>query len=427
MKEGKKSPLGIERLEALQGISVLLNSTLDTREVLERALDSAGHLLNAEASSVFLRDAVTGELIFYAITGEKKSLLEGFRVPKGHGVVGWVVENRQPLLVRDTSKEPRFFSGVDKEVGFKTRNLLCVPVITKGQVLGALEVVNSKGGDHFSQQDIPFLEALANHLATALDNALLYRELSQAHEALKKLDEMKSHFINVVSHELRTPVALIQSFHELLRSEMIGPLQAKQKEALTRMEAGLHWLNRIVSGATNVATLDQRPTQLNVKDFDMAALIRETVNEMGPLFERRQQKCSTDGTGNEVKVQGDPDQIRHVLHNLLLNSIRFTPDEGKIKAALTSSEYEVRVAVSDTGIGIPPEEFSGIFEKFLHAQSTITHSSGTIEFRSSGLGLGLPIAKKIIEMHRGRIWVESELEKGSTFYFTLPRQGVGKS
>ena len=420
MEEEKSSALGIKRLQALQEISVLLNSTLDTREVLERALESAVRLLRAEASSVFVRDPVTEELVFYAITGEKKSVLEGVRIPKGQGIVGWVVENRKPLLVPDASKDPRFFSTVDKTIGFQTRTLLCVPLITKERVLGALEVVNCKDGGQFSEEDIPFLETLGNHVATALDNALLYRELSEAHDALKTLDEIKSHVISVVSHELRTPASLIQSFHELLKNKMLGNLQPKQIEALERMEAGVRWLNRIITNVTNVALLDRRQAQLKVQSFDLSAMIRETVAEMAPLFEQRRQKYSTKGTEKGAQVAGDPDQIRHVLHNLLLNAIRFTPDEGNIRVILKRFKSEVRVAVSENGIGIPKEDFDRIFDQFLHAQKSMSHTSGTIEFRSSGLGLGLAIAKRIIEMHRGRIWVESEIGKGSTFYFTLP-------
>lgn len=420
-KEETGPVLGIKRLEALQKISVLLNSTLDMREVLQRALESAERLLRAEASSVFLRDPVTEQLVFYAITGEKKSVLEGLRIPKGQGIVGWVVENRRPLLVPDTRKDPRFFSRIDQEFGFQTRTLICVPLISKGRVLGALEVLNSKDRGHFSNEDIPFLETLGNHLATALDNAFLYRELSQANEAFKRLDEMKSHFIDVVSHELRTPVALIQSFHELLKNEMLGPLLPKQREAMQKMESGVRWLNRIVTGATNVAQLNRGQAQFDLQTFDLATLIRETVAEINPLFEQRRQKLSTEGTTEEVKVRADPDQIRQVLHNLLLNAIRFTPDEGDIKVILEEKEFEVRVAVREDGIGIPNDDYERIFEQFLHAQKSAVHSSGTIEFKSAGLGLGLAIAKRIIEMHRGRIWVESQVGKGSTFYFTLPR------
>ena len=142
---------------------------------------------------------------------------------------------------------------------------------------------------------------------------------------------------------------------------------------------------------------------------------------MAPLFEQRRQKYSTEGTDKAVRVDGDPDQIRHVLHNLLLNAIRFTPDDGSIRAILESFESEVRVAVSENVIGVPKEDFNRIFDQFSHSQKVSSHSSGTIEFKSSGLGLGLAIAKRIIEMHRGRIWVESEVGKGSSFYFTLPR------
>lgn len=409
------------RLEALQKISTLLNSTLELRKVLERALRSAESLLGAEASSIFLRDPVTEEMVFYALTGKKKSLLKGRRIPKGKGVVGWVVENRRPLLVPDTARDPRFFRKVDEESGFVSRNLLCIPLMTKEKVLGALEVLNCKELGELSNENIPFLETLGNHMAVALDNALLYRELSEAHEALKKLDEMKGNFIALISHELRTPVTLIQSFQELLQTGALGALRPRQHEALRGMERSLRWLNRIVTEATNLAYLDSGKIHLELQIFDLAALIRETLTQMRPLFEERRQQCSVEGTDAEAQVRGDPQQVRHVLYNLLLNAIRFTPDEGKVRVELESREFEVRVGVADNGIGIPREKQARIFLGFMHAERLTHHSSGTTEFKTAGLGLGLAIAKRIIELHRGRIWVESEPGKGSTFYFTLPR------
>ena len=422
MAEERVLILSVAQLRALQDLAVQLNSTLNLREVLERALMSAEDFLRAEASSIFLREPTTGDLTFYALTGEKRAVLEGVQIPRGKGVVGWVVENRQSARIADVQNDPRFFRKIDEQSGFRTRSLLCVPLAAKDKILGALEVVNRKDSGGFAEEHLLFLEILGSHVAAALDNALLYQELSQAHEALKKLDEMKSNFIAVASHELRTPVTLIQSFHELLKTEMLGPLQPKQKEALGRMGASIAWLNRVVTNVTNIASLDRRQVQPQVQSFDLATLIREVAVEMEPFFEQRRQRFSTKGTGKEVKVRGDPDQIRQVLRNLLLNAIRFTPDGGSLGVTLEASEFGVRVAVSDTGIGIPRAEFDRIFERFHEVQSAATHSSGTIEFKSAGLGLGLAIAKRIVELHRGRIWVESEVGKGSTVYFTLPRQ-----
>ncbi len=226
----------------------------------------------------------------------------------------------------------------------------------------------------------------------------------------------------MTSHELRTPVTVVQAIYELLRTEVLGPLNTKQKEVLERIEANMAWLSRIGTSATNIASLSRRQVPLNVREFNIATLIREVAVGMEPLFYQRHQRFSTAMPEKEVLARGDPEEISQVLRTLLSNAIRFTPDEGEIKVTLEASEFGVRVAVSDTGIGIPEEEFGRIFEEFYEVQSVTSHSSGTVEFKSGGLGLGLTIAKRIVKLHQGRLWVESEVNKGSTFYFTLLRQ-----
>ncbi|MBI2569567.1 MAG: GAF domain-containing sensor histidine kinase [Candidatus Schekmanbacteria bacterium] len=401
---------------------MLLNSSLEFRTVVEAALESTERLFSAQGSAVFLLDNESGSLSFFALTGAKKGVLKGFKIPSQLGIVGWVVEHGQPRFVPDTTEEPLLYRNVDERTGLVTRCLVCLPLITKGRMLGALEILNWPPGGLDWEKDRPFLETFANQIATALDNALLYEELSVAHESLRELDEMKSDFIAVASHELRTPATLIKSFHQVLASGQAGEVTATQRQILEKMAKGIAWLNRVVESVTSIASLDNRPDQNQpAMRLDLVKIAQRLVSELGLLFERRQQIVTLDFASSPMEVVGNETQIEQVLRNILINAIRFTRDGGRIGVTILPHEREVEVAVCDTGIGIPRQEQERIFERFYEVAPASQHTSGTVSFLSGGLGLGLAIARRIIELHGGRIWVDSEVGVGSTFSFTVPR------
>lgn len=168
----------VRQLTTLMELSSLVNSTLDTREIRRRAIEASTKLVSAETGSLLLLDPETGELFFEVALGDKGNILKEIRLGRGQGIAGWVAENNKPVIINDALSDPRFFRGADKKSAFETKNMVCVPVSTKDRMLGVLQAINKKGGP-FDDEDRDVLSALANQVATAIENANLYRELKE--------------------------------------------------------------------------------------------------------------------------------------------------------------------------------------------------------------------------------------------------------
>jgi signal transduction histidine kinase len=240
----------------------------------------------------------------------------------------------------------------------------------------------------------------------------------------EELNELKTKFSLITSHELRTPTAVIKGYVSLLLDKVLGELTDKQKSALDVMNRYFRRLEEINENLTRLHSGKGMPHSEHVKEAAIESVIRTTADDMMPFIDKRKQKLSVEVVPPIPEVMMDQGGIRQVLVNLLLNAIRFTPDSGTIVVRARESGNEIRVEVTDTGIGIPKEKLDTIFESFYEIQDTDKHSSGSIEFRSGGMGLGLTIAKRIVEAHGGKIWAESKEGKSSNFIFTLPKKRV---
>ena len=237
-----------------------------------------------------------------------------------------------------------------------------------------------------------------------------------------ELNEMKSKFAMITSHELMTPLAVIKGYISLMTDKMLGELTDKQKEALDTMNKYFARLEEIKTNLTRLYSGIYPSFEENLKASSINALIRTTAEDIKPFVKKRNQSLLFQIEEGIPRVMMDVGGIRQVLVNLLLNAIRFTPDKGRIIIKAASDKDAVRVEVEDTGLGIPEEKLGSIFESFYEAQDTSQHSSGTIEFKSGGMGLGLAIAKNIVDSHKGKIWAESKVGKYSRFIFTLPKK-----
>ena len=414
-------------LQTIIVVSTLLNSTsLKLRKVLELSMEAITDALDAEAGSIFLLDERRNELEIHVPTGGAGDVLRGIRIPRGHGLVGWVVDNGEPLLIQDAAKDPRFKGTIDDSTGFRTRSVLAVPLKVRGRCIGAIEVLNRREGGVFARSDLAFMGALANQVAIALENARLYSALETAYEEVKQVDDLKSKFIAVAAHELITPITVLTAHVELLEAE------AEQRESdpelaqfLDGVRNGIARLANLSHDLINMMMVDRKRLPVEARRIEVATLVEEVVRELGSLARRRRQELTYDlGPPGSTEVLADVTYLKHVLHNLLMNAIRFTDDQGNISVQAAAVDGEVRVSVRDDGIGVSKEEQERIFDKLYSSQPALNHSSGTYEFRSGGLGLGLAIARGVIEAHGGRIWVESEEGKGSTFTFALPAADV---
>jgi len=237
-----------------------------------------------------------------------------------------------------------------------------------------------------------------------------------------ELNDMKDKFALITSHELMTPITIIREYVNLMAEKILGDINEKQKDALgvmnkyfLRLEEIRHNLSQLYVGAPQAIEEKLELTSIEV-------LARTTAEDIILFIKKRNQKISLEIDRDIPHVLMDRPAIRQVLVNLLLNAIRFTPDKGKIALRAKDGDRSIRVEVEDNGIGIPREKLENIFDSFYEIKDTSQHSSGSIEFNSGGMGLGLTIAKNIINAHEGEIWAESEVGKYSRFIFTLPKK-----
>lgn len=408
------------QMAALVRASHLLNSSLELPATLAQTICLASEAVAAEASSVILQDDESGELNFYLATGESEGTLTGYRMNRGEGVAGWVVQAGEPVCVEDVRSDPRFNAKVDQASGFVTRSLLCVPLKLHGKTLGALEACNKRDHGVFGDDDKAFFLALANLVAVAIDHAQLYTRLSQAHRKLQELDEMKTAFIAIASHELRTPLVSLKGYTDIM---LMSPASEEHRRFLGVMKKQVDRLTRLSYDLTNMSQLDDRQVKLTRTLFPLQDVVDEVARESSGFLELRSQELSSQLPSPLPRCNGDRTRVYTVLSNLLLNAIRFTPDGGKIAIdAELCGSGQLAVSVTDTGIGIPREELDNIFQKCYQIGDYRHHTSGTVEFKSGGLGLGLAIARGLVEAHGGRLAVRSEVGKGSRFTFTLPAE-----
>jgi len=278
--------------------------------------------------------------------------------------------------------------------------------------MGALTVWRKEAGD-FSAEVINLLQTFATQSALAIQNARLFREIEDKGRQLEVASRHKSEFLANMSHELRTPLNAIIGFSEVLGERMFGELNEKQAEYTDDiLSSGRHLLS-LINDILDLSKVEAGRMELELTKFDLPmaidnalTLIRERANRHGV----RLQHSVDDRLG---ELTGDERKIKQILLNLLSNAVKFTPAGGRVDVDAVSADGVVEISVSDTGIGIAPQDQETIFEEFRQVGTDYAQ-------KREGTGLGLTLTRKFVELHGGKIWVESEVGKGSRFTFTLP-------
>ena len=288
-----------------------------------------------------------------------------------------------------------------------------------------------------SQDEIGELAKTFNKMAASLQDRQLEIEkvnqelerrdsvLREANEKLETLNAVKSDFLSTVSHELRTPLTVIKGYVSLIKNQRLGPINTRQQKGLTAADERADHLNSLISDLLDLSRIESNKYEIRQENLDFIKLAETTINSMKPFFKKKKIHFKSVIPDNLAKIYGDKQKISQVITNLLSNAIKFTPNGGSIiLEALSGSSYQVenidrtedyiQVNIKDSGIGLVEEEKKKIFDKFYQVDN-----SATREY--SGTGLGLCITKNIVELHHGKIWVESCKDKGSTFSFTLPK------
>jgi signal transduction histidine kinase len=406
--EGLEHRIGY--LERIVKVSQMLNSTLSLEPLLQIIVQSATELTDTEACSIMLIDKHTGELHFSEATGGIETL-RNMIVPLDNSIGGWVVRQDKPLLIRDPRNDPRWHARVDETIDFETRSILGVPLRVRDKVIGVLELLNKAAEEGFNADDIQIATTLAAQAAIAIENARLLDELQQAYRDLSEIDQIKNDFVSIASHELRTPLAVILGYATFLRDNLTG--QASEQLEIVLNSAMK--LRSLIDDMVNLRHIQTDNIQLSRSIFSFKQLVLDVTKEFSDIVSSKQLTLTTRFIPNNtaLNIDADRQKLYLVLANLVNNAIKFTPEKGRIHINLELKGHKYWLNVIDTGIGIPNSEYERIFDQFYQVEPPLTR-------KYQGMGLGLSIAKGLVEVHEGRIWVESVVGKGSNFVVVLP-------
>ncbi|MFH1380306.1 MAG: ATP-binding protein [bacterium] len=384
---------------------------LKSDEIFKYILSTAGFLLNTRKLAIFAKDAYTNKYVIYETIGigteelsdvsfTDKSLFVKYMLGVRKGVT-WetIISDYRKIKIREEI-EPL------SQEGF----VYYVPFISKEKVLAILVVGEKKNGSIYTEEDREILSGLIANGTMAIENI----QLIELNEKLKELDEMKRDFISNVTHELKSPLTAIQSCVEFLLKKRGGDLTRFQMDYLVMVQNNTARLTRFITQLLDVSRIEAARLDLYKEETGLQNLAQEIALLFGPYADEKGIKIRVSAQPDIMEILVDQDKIKQVFTNLISNALKFT-DQGEILVKIGDKPDCLEIQVCDTGVGIPEESVARLFDKFYQVKET--HKMK----KYGGTGLGLAIVKGIIDAHGGRIWVESELGKGTTFSFTLPK------
>ncbi|HWN13787.1 MAG TPA: GAF domain-containing protein [Candidatus Dormibacteraeota bacterium] len=405
----------VEELRALGEVSQALSSTLDLEAVLNTIVSRASQLAGAAGCSIYEYDEAAEQFELRATHSPDTEFVEALRAArlrKGEGLMGRAAEMREPIQIADITEPGAYQSSVrDTLIRFGYRALLSVPLLREDQIIGSLSF-NRKAPGEFSPEVVDVLKTFATQSALAIQNARLFREIADKSRQLEAASRHKSEFLANMSHELRTPLNAIIGFSEVLAQGMFGEINAKQTEYLQDiLESGRHLLS-LINDILDLSKIEAGRMELELSAFDLPQAIQNALTLVRERALRREIALQHAIDDRVAGIRADERKVKQVLLNLLSNAIKFTPEGGGIEVRAAPVDGMVEVSVTDTGVGIAPEDQETVFEEFRQV--------GTADRKAEGTGLGLALSRKFVELHGGRIWVKSQVGVGSTFTFTLP-------
>jgi len=531
-----------DTVDTLYRITSELSSSIDLDMVLNRGLALLGEAVSAEHGSIFLIEPQSERLLWRAVMSDYEVLPPGGReipLTRGEGMAGWVIENRQAILVHDVQQDSRWVNIPGTE---DRRSMLAAPLVANEDVLGVV-IMMSDEPHSFTEGHLRLVEAAANQVATAINNAELFRLIrdqaerlgsmlrSQQVEASKsqailesvadgvmvsnaageiilfnaaaertldlsrgevlgrpssemaglyggggerwaermeawmsdpsshqegeflqerinvgekvisvhlspvahgdeflglvsvfrditrevEVDRMKSEFVSTVSHELRTPMTSIKGYADLLLMGAAGALTDEQQRYIDIIKNNADRLSLLVNDLLDISRIEQGRVDLEIRDISLADIVDELMTALEVRFadEEKVLRVTVDIPPDLPTIQADAERLTQILMNIVLNAYLYTPNGGSVTISAARQEDGVQVDVADTGIGIPLEDQDRIFERFYRGEDPVV-------IATAGTGLGLSIVRHLIEMHNGRVWFESELDKGTTFSVFFP-------
>jgi signal transduction histidine kinase/putative methionine-R-sulfoxide reductase with GAF domain len=393
-------------------LRVISSSPTNVQLVLDAVARSTTRLCETDNVSVYLVEGavmrrVAGHgPVHPAAIGETRPISRG-------SASGRAIVDRQIVHIKDLAaeREAEFPDTWPGALAQGVRATIAVPLLREGSAIGAIAAYRVEARP-FSPANIALLQTFADQAVIAIENARLFREIADKSRQLEVASQHKSEFLANMSHELRTPLNAIIGFSEVLSERMFGDLNEKQEEYLKDIHAsGTHLLS-LINDILDLSKIEAGRMELELTDFDLPQAVDNALTLVRERAGRRGIALHTNVDERLGQIHADERKIRQVVLNLLSNAIKFTPEGGRIEVGAVPRDGSVEVSVSDTGVGIAPEDQEAVFEEFRQV--------GTAEKKAEGTGLGLTLCRKFVELHGGRIWVKSQLGAGSTFTFTIP-------
>jgi signal transduction histidine kinase/CheY-like chemotaxis protein len=404
----------VGELEALGEISQAVSSTLDLDEVLMTIVTRAAALSRSDGGTIYAFDPDRSEFFLRACVGTSDELVQSLRdlrIPLDGTFIGDAAALGEVRQAPDLDAEPSD-PHVEMLRRHGWRSMVAVPLRREEEIIGAL-IVRHRRKRALSEYTVELLETMASQSTVAIHNARVFRELEQKSRELEIASQHKSEFLASMSHELRTPLNAVIGFSDVLLDRMFGELNERQDEYVRDIRnAGRHLLELINE------ILDLSKVEAGRMELELDAVSIDDLVEHGVALVR--QRAAQHGLALNIDIDpalgaayGDELRLRQVVVNLLSNAVKFTPDGGTVTVIARRVEDEAHISVRDTGIGVAAADQERIFAAF---QSGGRSARASVE----GTGLGLTLSKQIVELHGGRVWMESEVGVGSTFSFSIP-------
>jgi signal transduction histidine kinase/HAMP domain-containing protein len=410
-----------QTMEALFEIERVVSQSLDLDQIFREALTKTVQVMSSDMGAIYLLEDDGNTLKMKTFIGHSVDFVRAVSELKvGEGVAGKAAHIKKPVITDIDHYPSRDLLPHLKKEGIIV--LVGTPLMVKGKVVGAMNLSNRKQR-HFTNEDIELLASIGSGIGVAVENARLYQEatvsyekMQIAYDELQSLDRMKSEFLSNVSHELKTPLVSIRGYSELLYDEKLGDLPQSHKKALEAIIRNTERLTRLIDSLLFLSVQQMGKPEIRMRPLPLSIdeIFSTSMADMKVQAEKKDITLIKDSPA-ELIVMGDRDRLTEVLLNLLDNAIKFTPPGGKITVKARDEEEMAHISVIDTGIGIPENVISSLFQRFFQADASITRKYG-------GIGLGLYICKNIIDAHKGEIWVESKAGAGTTVHIKLPKR-----
>ncbi|MBW1997430.1 MAG: GAF domain-containing protein [Deltaproteobacteria bacterium] len=416
MEEKPYKDIHHKELDTILKFSALINSSLNLEEVLDNAMKWAEEFMEAEASSVYELDEKNNELFVRHARGERKEEIKGIRLKVGEGIAGWVVQKGKPLAIQDVKKDERFSDKYDRITGFRTKSMICVPLMLRGKPTGALQVLNKNSKKPFNHADLELLNSMSQQIAVAIENARLYqrlqekyanttRELRITQKKLIRTERLAAmvHLVQGVAHEIRNPIMTIGGFAYRIKKEVNDNYRLqKYVDIILEESARLEKLVREVREFTEVQTASLTLDSLG-------PVVKEVLKVFRPLARSQKVKMSYGAARKIPLIEMDASQIEIALTNLVENALEAMPDGGHLGVRISKDKDYLVLAIQDNGCGISKEKLDAVYDPFVTS-------------KPRGAGLGLTMVHQIVLNHGGEINIESALNRGTevTIRFPLP-------